>query len=237
MNDQSPKRVDRDEDGFVNVHSIFKTIQGEGPFTGQRAVFVRLFGCNLQCPFCDTDYTSKRVQLSPQEVLESVDMGLERQSDRDLVVITGGEPFRQNINEVVRKLVAGGFRVQIETNGTLDPGDGFPWDDEHVTVVCSPKTGKIHPVVAEKAHAYKYVLSHDNVAPDGLPKSALGHPLGGMATVARPPVGWTGPVYLNPMDDHGAGAYRLNVQAVIESTMEHSGITMGLQLHKELGLP
>ena len=46
-----------------DVHSIFPTIQGEGPFVGQPAIFIRLAGCNLQCPACDTDYTLSLIHI------------------------------------------------------------------------------------------------------------------------------------------------------------------------------
>jgi len=50
MNQQPIEKQFLHPKGDLEVHSIFLTIQGEGPFTGQRAVFVRLAGCNLQCP-------------------------------------------------------------------------------------------------------------------------------------------------------------------------------------------
>ena len=51
-NTQEPEKIDRDR--HLDVHSIFHTIQGEGPYCGHPAVFIRLAGCNLQCPGCDT---------------------------------------------------------------------------------------------------------------------------------------------------------------------------------------
>jgi organic radical activating enzyme len=233
VNQQAPKPRDYDEDGFVKVHSIFPTIQGEGPCSGHFAVFVRLFGCNLQCPFCDTDYTSNRVAMSPQGIVDAVSAQSKR---KGLVVITGGEPFRQNITPFVSRLLAADYAVQIETNGVLYPGDDFPWS--RVLVVVSPKTAGIHPKTAVKAHAYKYVLSYDQVADDGLPVSALGHPLGGVAKhVARPPDGWVGPIYLNPMDGLTEEGNRRSIQAVVTTVAEQQNVIMGIQLHKYIGLP
>ena len=65
MNQQAPEKQQLRGDGLLAVHSIFYTIQGEGPFAGETAVFVRLAGCNLQCPLCDTDYTSDRRMVGP----------------------------------------------------------------------------------------------------------------------------------------------------------------------------
>ena len=135
-------------------------------------------------------------------------------------------------------LVAAEFHVQIETNGMLYPGDDFPWKDENVTVVCSPKTGKIHSKLAPLVHAYKYVLSYDAVAPDGMPETALAHPLGGgFSQVARPPEGWVGPIYVNPMDCSDERGNKKNLMAVVDSVTKNQELTMGIQLHKLIGLP
>lgn len=235
LNTQEPQRVDRDPDGTVNVHSIFRTIQGEGPFAGRAALFMRLHGCNLQCPGCDTEYTRKSYREAPDYLHELIKTFYEWPSG--LVVITGGEPFRQNITPLVTYLIEQGYEVQIETNGVLYPGDDFPW--AAATVVCSPKTGKIHPRTAHKVTAYKYVLSHDGVMPDGLPERALGHPLRGHSHVARPPADWHGPVYVQPMDSKDEIENRRNLRAVVDTVIGHpdKNYIMGVQMHKLTGLP
>ncbi|MEG7364337.1 7-carboxy-7-deazaguanine synthase QueE, partial [Pseudomonas citronellolis] len=97
MNLQPIEKRTKSADGLLSLHSIFHTIQGEGPFCGTPSVFVRLAGCNLQCPACDTDYTQGRRAASVQEILDKVQ---EYQSS-GLVVITGGEPFRQDITRLL----------------------------------------------------------------------------------------------------------------------------------------
>jgi organic radical activating enzyme len=214
-----------DSDGQVlNVHSVFDTIQGEGPFTGHRAVFVRLAGCNLQCPGCDTNYTSDRKTV---HVLDLVSMVKEMRKSPHLVVITGGEPFRQNITPFVNALGSLGYTVQIETNGTLAPSRGFPrWP----TIVCSPKAGKINTLLGQRANYFKYVLAHDSVdSEDGLPTLALGH--SAAPRVARPPLTYNARVYLQPMDPQNEKEYRRNVQAVVASCMKFGHI-LQLQTHK-----
>lgn len=237
MNTQTPLGVDRSTDGSVFVHSVFNTIQGEGPFAGQAATFVRLFGCNLQCPGCDTDYTSFKDHAEVYALLDHInDYGRRPQ----LVVITGGEPFRQNISAIVRALLYDNAvmrRVQVETNGVFYPGDDFPWRHPRVVVVCSPKTPKIHPETAVRVHAYKYVLSHDSIATDGLPEMALAHPLGTFSRVARPPEGWEGPVYLQPMDAQDPDTNQRNIQACVDSVLQHRRYILGVQLHKLVDLP
>lgn len=235
------------ETPFLEVHSIFYTIQGEGPFAGQPAVFVRLAGCNLQCPACDTDYTSKRTTMLAQDVLITVQAAHSsyvRTSDpledatiackippQPLVVITGGEPFRQDIGKLVRLLVSKGYRVQIETNGTLYRPD-LPWDS--ITIVCSPKAGRINPKLLPRIDAYKYVMRAGSVNPvDGLPTFALDH--SAAPQVARPPAGNTRPVYLQPMDAQCGIQNEDNLKACIDSCMKY-GYTLQIQIHKIINM-
>lgn len=215
----------------IDLHSMFYTIQGEGPFAGRPAVFVRLAGCNLQCPLCDTDYTSKRIKLTPKQLVSRVLELVPETLPRPLVVITGGEPFRQNLYALVFWLVAEGFPVQIETNGTLY--QELPWAD--VTVVCSPKTGSLNKNLIPHIAAFKYVLQAGSVSrDDGLPLLALGHPNSGR--VARPPRGFSGIIYLQPVDMGSAKTVdNPHLAACIRSCMTH-GYTLGIQLHKHINL-
>lgn len=103
------------------------TLQGEGPSTGQSALFIRLSGCNLSCPRCDTPYTwdwsrfvraTERRRMTVEE-LAAWCLG----SPVRLVVITGGEPLLQQrtLASLVTCLADAGRRVEIETNGTRAP--------------------------------------------------------------------------------------------------------------------
>lgn len=202
-------------------------MQGEGPFAGTPAVFVRLAGCNLQCPFCDTDYTSGRQQITVEQCVTSV-LGIRSYG---LVVITGGEPFRQNITPLCQALLDVGYTVQIETNGTMFADVDFP---PEVVIVCSPKTGGLHHVLQTRVNAWKYVLEAGRVDSDGLPTSILG-----AGRPARPPKGHPGRVYVQPLD-YGNGLdsaeNSANLKAAVQSCMDH-GYSLCLQLHKQLGLP
>lgn len=215
-------------DVVLDVHSIFHTIQGEGPFSGHRAVFVRLAGCNLQCPRCDTDYTSSRIPMTPAEILDRVNV-FEKDAERPehtrpLVVLTGGEPFRQDIVPLVQTLAINDYQVQIETNGTLYR-DFLPYG---VTIVCSPKSGKIDKDLLPRISAFKYVIEAGCVSPtDGLPT----HVLGAHGVVARPPEGFRGPIYVQPMDAHDTAANERHMRAAVESVMKF-GYTLCLQAHK-----
>ena len=226
LNNQKPEKPIFVPDGTLEVHSIFPTIQGEGPFSGKRATFIRLAGCNLQCPMCDTDYTTYKFTSIPDLILEKVLDYLPR-----LVVITGGEPFRQNLRPLVELLIANGFFVQIETNGTLY--QPLPYHDSRLVIICSPKTGKIHPQLAFHIKALKYIIEANSILTDGLPIRALGHPNTGK--VARPPKGFSGTVYVQPADSQDEEKNQQNLKETIESTISH-GYTLCLQIHKIIGV-
>ena len=228
LNQQPIAKQNLHERGLLDLHHMFSTIQGEGPFAGVPAVFVRLFGCNLQCPMCDTDYTSNRSQVMPHFILDAVK---EMSSPSKLVVFSGGEPMRQNIAPAVRLLLEHGYRVQIETNGTLFVPD-LPYDQ--ITVVCSPKAGKINAELAPQITALKYVLHAKSIDPeDGLPLKALAHPAA--PRVARPPVGFKGPVYVQPIDVNNPIENNRHLDAAIRSCLKF-GYTLCLQTHKIINL-
>lgn len=113
----------------LKVNEIFYSLQGEGHFTGTPAVFVRLSGCNLSCPFCDTQH-QHGTQMTEEEIVVAISKYPARH-----IVITGGEPTMQLTDSLIDKLHAAGWFVQIETNGTLPVPKGIDW------VTCSPKEG------------------------------------------------------------------------------------------------
>lgn len=234
VNTQPIEKRDFHPLGFVQVHSIFETIQGEGPFCGTPCVFVRLAGCNLQCPACDTEYTSKRDLMAPVDVV----MAVKQKRERGLVVITGGEPFRQALAPLISMFILNGYYVQVESNGTLDCQVDFwnknPFERMGAYLVVSPKTPKLHSAVYENACAFKYVIEADNVEElDGLPITALRNPV--PRHVARPPDGFTGPIYVQPLDDKLEDRNANNLAAAVHYSLVH-GYILQLQVHKIIGV-
>lgn len=230
LNQQIPtKSVATKSGAMLLIHSLFYTIQGEGPYAGMPAVFLRLAGCNLQCPGCDTEYTEGARDMDVGDICEAIECAWPNMLRSPLVVITGGEPFRQNLTVLARTLVAMGWRVQIETNGTMPPSDGLP---DSVTIVCSPKTGRINSYLRDRVDAWKYVTTDYDIAPsDGLPIIALGHSnRGGLARPTN-----EAPVYLQPMDEQDDELNAANTKAVVESCMRH-GHRLCLQMHKIVGV-
>lgn len=229
INNQRAELSSLDPNGDLDIVSVFETIQGEGPYVGEPCVFVRLAGCNLRCPNCDTDYTSGRRMVNVENLLKQV------QSIRPsgLVVITGGEPFRQNLYPFLLSLRCLNYKVQIETNGRLFHPRVIPLlGTGKVEVVCSPK-GEIDPLWYPHLRHLKYVLHHSEVSPDdGLPTRSLGYSF----SPGRKWEGFRGTIWVQPMDSQDPAETDLNVKATVQSCLKY-GYRLSLQTHKILGLP
>lgn len=236
-NTQPIEKPFMNDKGCLDFHSMFFTLQGEGPFAGDRSIFIRLAGCNLQCPGCDTEYTDGRITMMPAAIVAKVQaMCHEHEIKETLIVITGGEPLRQNIAPLLFGLLEHGHHIQIETNGVLPVPDELELYITHqaVDLVVSPKTSRVHERTARLATAFKYVLRQGDIdVDDGLPTRALGHKA--TPRVARPPKGFRGVVYINPMDEQDTVLTRDNHDACAASALMH-GHRMGVQLHKILNL-
>lgn len=235
-NSQPVEKTDFRDDRTIDLHSIFYTLQGEGPFAGQRSVFIRLAGCNLQCPGCDTEYTEGRQRFHVDTILGMVRAVIPplHTSRKPLVVITGGEPFRQDLYPLVTVLAAAGFKIQIETNGVIAPESIYLMLGLGVSVVVSPKTSRIAALWGFAAAAFKYVLQEGQVNEDDLlPLRALGHKAA--PQVARPPDPYKGPIYVNPMDEKDEAANQANLDLVARAALRH-GYIAGVQMHKLMKL-
>lgn len=248
MNDQPAEKPVRTDGKLLDVHSVFLTIQGEGPFSGHPSVFVRLAGCNLQCKYCDTEYTAGRGGMLVEEIVAKVrelsvrPLGVTPTIKvpvyglrTDLVVLTGGEPFRQSIGPLTKELLAAGYRVQVETNGTLFLSD-FPWGEPGVTIVCSPKT-HINKQLKPRIDHLKYVVDHRHVDPGfGLPTLALGTSKPEFAGLPKDTGLKADSVWLSPMDTGDEEENRKNVEACVRSALDN-GYRVSLQIHKLMGVP
>jgi 7-carboxy-7-deazaguanine synthase len=157
------------------VNDVYYTIQGEGVLTGTPAIFLRLHGCPVGCPFCDTKETWEmtaddevasidKAHQTPQsytwQTTDEIVAYLKQQWEDALwVVITGGEPALYDLKALVSALQTDGKKVAIETSGTADGHvhAGFDW------VTVSPKInmpGKL-PILPEAmavANEVKHVV-------------------------------------------------------------------------------
>ncbi|WP_448569726.1 7-carboxy-7-deazaguanine synthase QueE [Thalassotalea ganghwensis] len=120
------------------INELFQTIQGEGAFTGQPSIFIRLQGCPVGCSWCDTKHTweikpdlsvsvdtmlAKTQEsehwsaMTPEEIISLChDQGYQAKH----VVITGGEPCMVDLTPLCDALQQRGFSCQIETSGTFE---------------------------------------------------------------------------------------------------------------------
>jgi 7-carboxy-7-deazaguanine synthase len=206
------------------VKECFLTLQGEGVQAGSRAVFLRFAGCNLwsgreqdrataQCQFCDTDFVGTDGDgggkfANATELARHVETLWGDGTEQRLVVITGGEPMLQLDGALVEALHDRGFRVAVETNGTLAAVAGLDW------VCVSPKAGT--DVVQRSGDELKLVWPQDGIDPAELE-------------------GWDFDHFLvQPMD---CAAREEALDAAIALAMERPRWRLTLQAHKVAGLP
>ena len=119
----------------IKVSEIFTSFQGEGPYVGTPSTFLRLYGCNLDCEWCDTDISTYEM-LSVDDVAEILLTQMEFNNIKTLI-ITGGEPTLQmeEIKRLIKEL-PDDIRIQMETNGSI-----FEYIPE-IEYVISPKEDK-----------------------------------------------------------------------------------------------
>ncbi len=221
---QNPKRGILKGDGTeLQVQSIFKTIQGEGIFVGVPAIFIRLGGCNLACDFCDTEFEDFKT-IKTDDILSKVNLMALNSKNKwsvKLIVITGGEPMRQPIELLCQELLEQGFKVQIETNGTL-----YRSLPDEVSIICSPKAGKngyskIREDLLPKISAIKFIVA----------KNILEYSL-------IPEIGQTAyniPVFVQPMDQNDQKLNKENNKLAVKLVLE-SGARLSVQTHKFVGI-
>lgn len=104
---------------MYRINEVFLSVQGEGPAAGAPALFVRMAGCNLSCPFCDTNHDPS-VGLEAEELLAKLYELHPLGGPRLPVVVTGGEPLLQFDQELLEALQVDGYVVHVETNAMED---------------------------------------------------------------------------------------------------------------------
>lgn len=140
----------------MKINELFYSIQGEGFHTGSAAVFVRFSGCNLKCPFCDTDF-HEYTEMSEDEVVNAV-VKADINNCR-FVVLTGGEPTMQLTDTFIDLLHQKGFYIAVESNGAFKDGNDFEID----WLTISPKQPFVKgiPFAARQADEVKLVVTHE----------------------------------------------------------------------------
>ena len=207
-----------------SVKEIFYTLQGEGANVGKPAVFCRFAGCNLWsglekdrdqaiCRFCDTDFVGvdgvgggkfkSAIELASTVAKTWPDST----RGEKFVVLTGGEPTLQIDEKLVDALHAEGFRIAVETNGTIVPAKGIDW------VCVSPKAGA--PLAYETGQELKVVFPQPTLNMEELSGLDFQH------------------FFIQPMD--GADKVQ-NTASAIEYCQQNPHWRLSVQVHKILGI-
>ena len=210
---------------MYSVKEIFYTLQGEGANAGTPAVFCRFAGCNLwsgreedrasaTCDFCDTDFVGTDGPgggkfATPDALGDAVAAQWPgRSREHRFVVCTGGEPLLQLDRAAIDALHARGFRIAVETNGTIAPPAGVDW------ICVSPKADAALAVHA--GDELKLVFPQPGAPPERFESLAFGH------------------FFLQPMDGVRREA---NTREAVAYCLAHPRWRLSLQSHKIIGIP
>lgn len=137
---------------YLPVVETFHSIQGEGAWVGTNAFFIRLGGCDVGCPWCDTKHSWNALRHPQQNIAELVRQA--RTVNPGIIVITGGEPLMHNLDDLTRQLRNSELRVHLETSGAHPFNGTFDW------VTFSPKRFKpSHKSVYPHVHELKVVVA------------------------------------------------------------------------------
>ena len=195
----------------MRVNEIFYSLQGEGYYSGTPAVFVRLSGCNLRCPFCDTRH-EHCTEMSENDIVSAV-----KQYPARHVVITGGEPALQLTESLVDALHADGRYVAVETNGTRPLPENVDW------VTLSPKSSYVDDAEVVLTHADEIKVIYDGIHDPNSQLSTLNFQPSTL-------------LFLQPCDTGDAVRNRQITAATVEYIKRHPEWRLSLQIHKILNI-
>lgn len=191
---------------MIKIVEIFYSIQGEGRFSGYPCIFIRLHGCNLDCHFCDEDlhkgaYESK----TSKDILQQI-----KEYPSKQVVITGGEPSLNDINEFIDALHVNGYHVAVESNG---------YKFEHIQnadwITYSPKDWNALHV--KGFNEYKFIVDKSSDIEKLLSIKS------------------DKPIYIQPQN-YKDSIDKNNTDFCIELVKKYPHLRLSVQLHKYLGV-
>ena len=192
----------------MKVIEIFESVQGEGRWMGTPVTFIRLAGCNLHCPWCDTkeSWGDVGTEMTIDEILANM-----APYRNHMVVITGGEPTIQPLlSNLISTLNSNGYYVSIETNGTnkITHECGVKW------ITCSPKPESQYRVACD-ADEIKLVVTED------FDETVL----------QNLTLSYEGDIWLQP-DGYNMQAMWKRCYELAMKYGRHSRVRVGVQLHK-----
>ncbi len=196
------------------IYETFYSWQGEGCHMGKSAFFIRLFGCPIKCPWCDSagtwhpDFVPETIEKISVEAL----VAQAKEHQPAIVVITGGEPCIHDLTELTHALQTAGLKVNLETAGAYPIRGSFDW------ITLSPKEWE-HPLDENLALAHEFKVIVDKAETIEFWEATLGDQLSKR------------PVWLNPEWSQRADPLILRT---INSTVKNGqyDYRAGYQLHK-----
>ena len=191
----------------MNISEIFYSIQGEGYRTGVPTIFIRFFGCNYDCPFCDEPlHKTTKIPMSEIDILTEI----AKYPCKD-ITITGGEPTLQDLNSFIKMLQADGNIVSVETNGhQIDNIKSAEW------ITCSPKFKDT--IQDKRISEYKYIVKDSSDLDDALKC-----------------LEWSSNVYIQP-ENNMYSVNQESLKYCMEQVLVYPSLKLSVQLHKILGV-
>ena len=193
------------------IVEIFNSVQGEGYHTGTPSIFIRFGGCNLQCTWCDTDF-SKWDKMTVSEIMEVLSKW-----DTKRVIFTGGEPAMQKLRPLSDELHSKGYNIAIETNGTIELEDGL------VDWICVSPKDMLYPefsIKQRKGNELKVVYTGQDLGMYDNLKDGFEN------------------LFLQPCYDEAKdpGTNGKTFHSTFDMVMENPGWNLSLQTHKWMGV-
>ena len=191
----------------LKIKEIFYSLQGEGGRQGEASIFVRLSGCNLNCAFCDTDFSGGE-DMTREQILSQI-----RKYPCHWIVWTGGEPTLQLTDECLLFFKNAGFHQAIESNGHKPLSTLLDY------TVVSPKyiTDNIKNTNPKVDEIRLPVCSNDFIPPiESLPKAHN--------------------YFLSPIFSNHASQTKNNIDYCVEQIKQNPQWRLSLQIHKIIGI-
>tara|TARA_B100002052_G_scaffold115347_1_gene106137 strand:+ start:630 stop:1238 length:609 start_codon:yes stop_codon:yes gene_type:complete len=193
------------------IVEIFHSVQGEGYHTGTPSIFIRFGGCNLQCSWCDTDF-SKWDRMSITEIMTILEQWTTRR-----IIYTGGEPAMQKLRPLSDELHSRGYNIAIETNGTIELKDGL------VDWICVSPKDMLYPefsIKQRKGDELKVVYTGQDLSMYDNLKKGFDN------------------LFLQPCYDESkdAGTNGETFHSTFNIVMQNPGWNLSLQTHKWMGV-
>jgi len=193
------------------IVEIFNSVQGEGYHTGTPSIFIRFGGCNLQCSWCDTDF-SKWDRMSITEIMTILEQWTTRR-----IIYTGGEPAMQKLRPLSDELHSRGYNIAIETNGTIELKEGL------VDWICVSPKDMLYPefsIKQRKGDELKVVYTGQDLSMYDNLKKGFDN------------------LFLQPCYDESkdAGTNGETFHSTFDIEMQNPGWNLSLQTHKWMGV-